>query len=321
MFSRTFAALAVVAGMVAPELAGAQDLPDLKLMAPASPGGGWDQTSRGIAQALQDAGLANSVQVTNVPGAGGTIGIARFVNEAKGDPSQLMASGFVMVGAINLHKSPVTLNDVTPIARVTGEWQAVAVPASSDIKSVADLAEKIKADPGAVSWAGGSAGGPDHILAALIVKEVGADPRKTNYIAFSGGGEAMGSLLGGKVTVGVNSLSELTEQVEAGKLRLIAVASPERLSLAPDAPTFIESGVDVELSNWRMVVAGPGISDEEKAKLVAMFEKLHASEPWKKLLKDRGWDDAFLTGDKLDSFLAKEKERVAAVLKEVGLVK
>ena len=310
--------LAMMAGAALPT-AGFAQVPSLKIMAPAAPGGGWDQTARSVGQALTEAGLARSVQVTNVPGAGGTIGIAQFVNSAKGDPTQLMASGYVMVGAIITNKAPVTLDQVTPIARLTGEWQAIAVPAESPVKSMQDLGALIKADPGKVSWAGGSAGGPDHILAALITKAVGADSRKTNYIAFSGGGESLGAILGGKVTAGINSLGELTGQVKAGKLRLLAVSSPSRLPDV-DAPTLKESGIDLELSNWRMIVAPPGISPDDKARLSKMFEDLAKSDAWKNVLKTRGWDDIFLTGPALDEFVKSEQARTTAVLKDVGLV-
>ena len=316
---RTLVGLAMMAGAALPTAAYAQ-AQSLKIMAPAAPGGGWDQTARSVGQALTEADLAKSVQVTNVPGAGGTIGIAQFVNSAKGDPTQLMASGYVMVGAIITNKAPVTLDQVTPIARLTGEWQAIAVPADSPIKTMQELAAQIKADPGKVSGAGGSAGGPDHILAALITKEVGADPSKTNYIAFSGGGESLGAILGGKVTAGINSLGELTSQVKAGKLRLLAVSSPNRLPDI-DAPTLKESGIGIELSNWRMIVAPPGITAEDKARLTKMFEDLVKSDPWKTVLKTRGWDDIFLAGPALEEFVKTEQTRTAAVLKDVGLVK
>jgi len=316
---RTLVGLAILAGATLPQAAGAQ-APSLKIMAPAAPGGGWDQTARSVGQSLTEAGLARSVQVTNVPGAGGTIGIAQFVNGAKGDPTQLMASGYVMVGAIITNKAPVTLDQVTPVARLTGEWQAIAVPADSPIKTMAELGNQIKANPAKVTWAGGSAGGPDHILAALITKTVGADSSKTNYIAFSGGGESLGALLGGKVTAGINSLGEFMSQVKAGKLRVLAVSSPNRLP-DMDAPTLKESGINLELSNWRMIVAPPGISAEDKARLSKMFEDLAKSDAWKKALEARGWDDIFLTGPELDAFVKAEQVRTAAVLKDVGLVK
>src|SRR5690606_33017226 len=198
-------------------------------MAPAAPGGGWDQTARAMQTALQDEKISNSVQVVNVPGAGGTIGLAQFVNQAKGDPSQLIVGGYVMVGAILTNSSPVTLEQVTPIARLTGEYEVIVVPANSDIQDMAGLVEKLRADPGAVSWGGGSAGGTDHITAGLVAKAIGVDPTKVNYIAFSGGGEALAAILGGQVTVGISGYGEFESQIQAGQLRLIGVSSEERV--------------------------------------------------------------------------------------------
>jgi putative tricarboxylic transport membrane protein len=229
---------------------------DYKIMAPAAPGGGWDQTARTMQTALQDEKISSNVQVFNVPGAGGTIGLAQFVNQAKADPSQLIVGGYVMVGAILTNASPVTLDQVTPIARLTGEYEALVVPAASDIKDMAGLVEKLKADPGAVSWGGGSAGGTDHITAGLIAKAVGVDPTKVNYIAFSGGGEALAAILGGQVTVGISGYSEFESQIKAGQLRIIGISSDERLE-GIDAPTYKEGGVDVSIQNWRMVAAAP----------------------------------------------------------------
>ena len=177
---------------------------DYSIMAPAGPGGGWDQTARAMQEALTSAGISANVQVNNVPGAGGTIGLAQFAQEANGDPSRLIVGGYVMVGAILTNKSPVTLDQVTPIARLTGEYEVIVVPAASDLKTLADLAARLKADPGAVSWAGGSAGGTDHITAGLFAKTVGVDPRAVNYVAFSGGGEALAAVLGAQTTVGIS---------------------------------------------------------------------------------------------------------------------
>ena len=239
---------------------------ELKLMAPAAPGGGWDQTARSMQQVLMQSGIAKSVQVTNVPGAGGSIGIAQLVNNSKGDGHQLMVNGFVMMGALLTNKSPVTLEQVTPIARLTAEAEAIVVPPSSPIKSVQDLVAAIKADPCKVTWAGGSAGGVDHIAAGLFAKAAGADPTKINYIPFSGGGEALAAILGGKVTAGISGLGEFESQIKAGKLRLIAVTAPtQREGMA--TPTLKDQGVDLEITNWRSVVAPPGISPEQRKTL------------------------------------------------------
>lgn len=293
---------------------------ELKIMAPAAPGGGWDGTARSMQQALTASGIAKSVQVTNVTGAGGTIGLAQLIN-AKGDGSQLMVNGFVMLGAIILNKSPVNLTQTTPIARLTAEAEVIVVPADSPIKSAKDLADRIKADPAKVTWAGGSAGGTDHILAALFADAVGADAKKINYIPFSGGGEALAAMLGGRVTAGISGYGEFEGQIKAGKLRAIAVSAPKRLANAPDAPTLKEQGINLELLNWRSVVAPPGLSDAQQKTLAEAVEKMAKSKEWAEILKARGWDDAYLGGAEFGSFLKAEQERVSKVMHEVGMVK
>jgi putative tricarboxylic transport membrane protein len=311
--------------MAATILAAALALPfaaqaaDYSIMAPAAPGGGWDQTARSMQDALTGAGISGNVQVTNVPGAGGTIGLAQFAQEANADPSKLIVSGYVMVGAILTNKSPVGLDAVTPIARLTGEYEVIVVPAASDLKTLDDLTKKLKADAGSVSWAGGSAGGTDHITAGLYAKTVGVDPKLVNYVAFSGGGEALAAVLGNQTTVGISGYGEFQSQVEAGALRVLGVSSPERIAIV-DAPTFKEGGVDLAVQNWRMVAAGPGLTPEQIAAITADIEKMVNSDQWKKTLETKGWINTYLAGDEFKAQLAKEIESTTAILKEIGLV-
>lgn len=293
---------------------------DYQIMAPAAPGGGWDQTARTMQAALQDESISSNVQVINVPGAGGTIGLAQFVNQSNGNPNALIVGGYVMVGAILTNSSPVTLDQVTPIARLTGEFEAIVVPAASDIQDMAGLVAKLKENPGAVSWGGGSAGGTDHITAGLVAKAAGVDPTKVNYIAFSGGGEALAAILGNQVTVGISGYSEFSEQVKAGTLRLIGISSEEPIE-GIDGPTFKQGGVDVAIQNWRMVAAAPGISAEQKAAVTADIEKMVKSESWKKAVADKGWADTYLAGDAFTAQLKADTEATASILKDIGLVK
>ena len=308
-----------LASLVAAAIALPVQAADYTLMAPANPGGGWDQTARSIQTVMQDEGIASSVQVTNVPGAGGTIGLAQFSSQMAGNPNALIVGGYVMVGAILTNKSPVTLKDVTPIARLTGEYEAIVVPAASPLKSVADLVEALKKDPGAVSWAGGSAGGTDHIAVGLIAKAAGVDPTKINYIAYSGGGEALAAILGNQVTAGISGYGEFEAQVKSGTLRLLAVTSAEKLD-GIDAPTLKESGLDVVVENWRMVAAAPGLSAEQKAAVTADVEKMAKSKSWQELLKTKGWTDSYLAGDAFNAQLDKDIAATETVLKDIGLV-
>ncbi|MEI8152245.1 MAG: tripartite tricarboxylate transporter substrate-binding protein [Hyphomicrobiales bacterium] len=293
---------------------------ELKIVAPAAPGGGWDQTARSIQQALIAEKLVKNAQVVNIAGAGGTVGLAQFVNGTKGDGNQLMVNGFVMVGAILMNKSPVSMSQITPIAKITEEVQIMVVPVNSPIKTAKDLAEAVKKDVAKVTFAGGSAGGVDHIMAALFVGAAGADASKVNYVAFSGGGESLAAILGGKVTAGISGLSEYEGQIKAGKLRAIGVTSANQIA-GSDIPTFKEQGIDLVLTNWRSVFGAPGINDVQKKALGELVEKLVKSASWKDILKQKGWDDAYTPAEPFTKFLAEEQTRVTAVMQTVGLVK
>jgi len=293
---------------------------ELKIMAPAAPGGGWDGASRSLQQVMTATGSAKSVQVVNVPGAGGTVGLAQFVNNTKGDGNQLMTMGITMLGAVLTNKAPVGLDDVTPIARLTADPLVVVVPANSPHKTIKDLAAALKADASKVVWAGGSAGGADHILAALVTKAAGGDAAKLNYVPFSGGGEALAEMLGGRVAAGVSGYNEFESQIKAGKLRALGIANAKRMAGA-EVPTLKEQGIDVEFANWRGIVAAPGITPAQKAALGAAVEKALKSDEWAKVLKARGWEDAYLGADAFAAFLKADQARVKDVLTSVGLVK
>jgi putative tricarboxylic transport membrane protein len=288
----------------------------LRLMAPAAPGGGWDQTSREMQTALRD--LAGRTEVYNVAGAGGTIGLSQFARY-DGDPTQLMVMGLIMVGAIESNDSPVTLDSTTPLARLTTDYEVVVVPADSAVRDLNDLVGRMKEDLGAVSFAGGSAGGVEQILAGLIADAIGADPGGVNYVAHSGGGEALSTLLSGRATAGVSGVSELEGQIKAGTVRPIAVSSADRLPALPDVPTLKESGVDVELANWRGVVAPAGISAADERALEDLVVRMTQSEAWKETLQRRGWGDATLTGPEFETYLRTERQTVTDVLVKMGI--
>ncbi|WP_207461523.1 tripartite tricarboxylate transporter substrate-binding protein [Azospirillum sp. SYSU D00513] len=311
------AAATVAAGALAatPSLA---ELKGLEIIAPASPGGGWDQHARTLQQVLQNQKLASGIQVVNIPGAGGTIGLAQFVTAKKRSPS-LLVGGQIMQGAILTNKSPVTLDQVTPLARLTGEYTALVVPADSPLKSLKDLLDKFKAEPGSVSWGGGSAGGSDQILSGLIAKELGVSPTKINYVATAGGGELLSQILGGHITVAMGGYNEFAPQFEAGKLRPIAVSAPERLP-GTETPTLKEQGVNLEFVNWRGVFAQGNLKPAEKKELSEAVGKAVASDEWKQLVKQRGWIDLYQPTEQFTAFLKQERPQIEGTLKELGLV-
>jgi putative tricarboxylic transport membrane protein len=288
------------------------------MMIPANPGGGWDSTGRALAAAMQAAKVVSNVQFDNKGGAAGTIGLAQFINAAKGDPNALMIGGMVMVGGILLNKSPVGLDQVTPIARLTTENLVVVVPAKSPHKTVGDLMNAFKANPGAVSWGGGSAGGSDHILIGLMARAVGGDPSKVNYVAFKGGGEAVAAIIGGHVAAGVSGLSEFSEHIKSGRMRALAVSGDAR---EEGVPTLREQGINVVLGNWRGVFGAPGLAPAQRDALVAAVRGATESPAWKESLQKFGWESAFLGGEDYRRFVVAEVARLGAIVESLGLRK
>ena len=311
-----FRFLAMCAALVAAGAALAQ--PQLKMMIPANPGGGWDQTGRALAAAMQSGKLVSGVQFDNKGGAAGTIGLAQFVNSAKGDPNAMMMGGLVMVGGIILGKSPVNLSQVTPIARLTSEWEVIVVPAQSPHKTMADLVKAFKENPGKVSWGGGSAGGTDHILIGLIAKAVGVDPAKINYVPFKGGGEAVAAILGGHVTAGVSGLGEFAEHIKSGKMRALALSSPQK---SEGIASLKEQGIDVELGNWRGVFGAPGLSPQQRDGLVKLVQSATETPAWKASLEKFGWTPVFLGGEDFRKFLDEDIRRTTQIIESLGLRK
>jgi putative tricarboxylic transport membrane protein len=267
---------------------------------------------------LQRAGIARIASVENIPGAAGTIGLARFIGAERGRGDVVMVSGLIMLSAIVTHASPVTLREVTPIARLTGEYEVIVVPAVSPFRSLQDLIGAFKERPESISWGGGSAGGSDQILAGLVADAIGVSPRRVNYIAFSGGGEAMSAILGGQVSAGINGLAEFAPQIEAGTVRVLGISSAERLP-GLDAPTLREQGVDVEFENWRSLVAPPGISPLDRQSLERATEAMVRSTEWREALARYRWIDRYLAGEALAGYVQSEDTRVRQILSKLGI--
>lgn len=314
----SLAALATLTAAQLPFEVRAQAIGTLKMMIPANPGGGWDQTGRALGAAMQAAKVVQSVQFDNKGGAAGTIGLAQFINANKGDPHALIVGGLVMVGGIVLNKSPVDLSMVTPIARLTSEYEVVVVPASSPHKTMADLVKAFKADPGKLSWNGGSAGGTDHMLAGLIARAVGVDPTKVNYIASKGGGDQVANIVGGHVAAGVAGLGEFAEHIKGGRMRALAVSAPAKIE---GIASLKEQGIDVVLGNWRGVFGAPAITAAQRDALVNAVKTTTESAAWKDTLAKMGWDAWFLAGDAYKAFVDEESKRARSILESLGLAK
>jgi len=315
-FLKTLAALAAAGAL--PGAARAA-VANLKMMIPANPGGGWDSTGRALGKALQDAGVAASVAYDNKGGAAGALGLAQFINGSKGDPNAMMVMGAVMLGGLITGKPPVSLSQATPLARLTSEYNVFVLPAASPMKTMKDVVEQMKKDPGSVKWGGGSRGSTEHIAAAMIARAVGVDPAKINYVAFRGGGEATAAILGGNVTVGGSGYSEFAEYITTGKMRALAVTSDKRLK-GVDVPTLKEQGIDVVIGNWRGVYGAPGITAEQRKALTEMLVKATKSKAWAESLEKNNWTPALLTGAEFDKFVDDEFASLRAVMAKSGMI-
>ena len=314
-FLKSLAALAAVGALPV----SAQTASAIKMMIPANPGGGWDSTGRALGKALIDSGAASSVTYDNKGGAAGAIGLAQFINGSKNDPDALMVMGAVMLGGIITGKPPVNLSQVTPIARLTSEYNVFVLPASSPLNTMADVVAQLKKDPGSVKWGGGSRGATEHIAAAMIARDVGVDPAKINYVAFRGGGEAIAAILGGNVTIGGSGYSEFAEYIASGKMKAIGVTSDKRLP-GINVPTLKEQGVNVEIGNWRGVYGAPGITAEQRKALVAKVEKAVKSAAWAESLKKNAWTPAWMSGDAFGNFVDSEFASLRATMVKAGMV-
>ena len=314
-FLKSLAALAAAGALPLSARAAAA----IRMLLPANPGGGWDTTGRALGKALQDAGVASSVTYDNKGGAAGAIGLAQFVNSAKGDPNSLMVMGSVMVGGIITGKPPVNLSQATPIARLTSEYNVFVLPANSPFKSMAEVIAQLKKDPGSVKWGGGSRGSTEHIAAAMIAREVGVDPAKINYVAFRGGGEAIAAILGGNVTIGGGGYSEMAEYINTKKMVPVAVTSGQRLK-GSSVPTLKEQGINVEIGNWRGVYAPPGITAQQRKALIDMVAQATKSKSWAESIEKNDWTPAWMAGDEFGAFVDSEFASMRATMVKAGMV-
>ncbi len=314
-FLRSLAALAAAGTLPA----WAQSGVNLKMMIPANPGGGWDTTGRALGKAMQEAGVVASVTYENKGGAAGAIGLAQFYNASRGDPNALMVMGAVMLGGIITGKPPVSVSQVTPIARLTSEYNVFVVPAGSPLKTMKDVVEQLKKDPGSVKWGGGSRGSTEHIAAAMIAREVGVDASKINYVPFRGGGEATAAILGGNVTVGGSGYSEFQQYIEAGRMIPIAVTSEQRLK-GIAVPTLKEQGINVVIGNWRGVYGAAGISETQAKALADMVVKATKTKAWAEALEKNGWTPALLTGKAFADFVDNDFAALRATMVKAGMV-
>jgi putative tricarboxylic transport membrane protein len=289
----------------------------LHIFVGAAPGGGFDALGRSIEAAGRASGLLGDATFEHVPGAGGTVGLPRFAAQRRGRGDALMIGGAVLMGAAITNRAPMTLRDVTPIARLTEEAGVIVSPAEGDLPDMPALLAALRANPAAVPVAGGSAGGFDHIVWGRLIQAVGGSPRAAAYVAFPGGGPARAAILGRQVRAGIAGWAEFAEDIRAGRMRPLATTGAARI--APEVPTLRESGVDLATANWRGVFAPPGITAAQREALLTFVTSLAATPAWAEQLRLRVWDGALLAGEAFGRFLQEEERDMSNVLRELGL--
>lgn len=292
---------------------------NLTIIAPAGVGGGWDSFAREQQQAMRGAGVVNNAQVVNIPGAGGTIGLSAFVTK-DGEASNVLATGTAMLGGVIINDSPVNLDNTRPLARVAEDYDVLVVGSDSPYNSIQDLVKAWKADPKKIRFTGGSAGSIDHLIIAQLAIDQGIAADGITYIPKSGGGEAMQTLLSHTTDVAVTGYNEVADQIDAGRVKALALSAPQRLE-GVDIATFEELGFKVNLVNWRGLLAPPGIDDAAFNALEQIVTETRNSEEWKAAMKRNRWVDSFLTGEELRTFIKEDQQRVADLVTQLGLGK
>jgi putative tricarboxylic transport membrane protein len=306
-------------GVLAGALAGcAATADDLRIMVPNPPGSGYDITARVLASVLDSTGIARGVEVFNLPGAGGVVGLRRLAYE-RGNGRLVMLMGLGLVGAQIAADAAVTLADTTPIARLVQEPSIVVVRRDAPYGSLDELIEAWRADPAGVPVGGGSSvGGPDHLATMLVAEAAGLAPSRVAYRRHDGGGDLLAAVLGREVAFAMSGLSEYADQIASGQLRALAVTSEEPVDQVP-APTVRAAGLGVVFNNWRGIVAPPGLSAPDVAALRTTVAALDSSAPWAAARVRFGWTAAHLSGDAFAGFMAGERDRVRGVLRRLGL--
>jgi putative tricarboxylic transport membrane protein len=272
----------------------------LRIFIPANTGGGWDQTGRALGAALLACGAAEKVDYENLGGKGGTIGLARYVERYDAAPHALLIGGAVMVGAVALQKPAVDMTRVQPLARLTSDYLAVVVPTQSPLHNAKDLVAALRADMAGQVFAGGSAGGVDHMFAGVLTRAAKASPEKLVYKPFPGGAEVVDALLKGEATVGISGYSEFSAAIASGKLRAIGLSARRSLF---GLPSFREQGVDADMANWRGVFTGKQVPPARAQALTAALEQATQHAHWQHTLQQNRWESSWLTGKNLDDFL------------------
>jgi putative tricarboxylic transport membrane protein len=295
----------------------------LEIVAPANPGGGWDGIARAVNITLETEKLyPQPMSVANKPGGGGAVGFSYIKMNEKNDYELVVYSPPLVIKTIDKTLQG-NYKELTPLAKLITDYQVIVVKADSPFKTMADLVAAIKKDPSSAKFAGGSApGSMDHVAMCKIAKAAGIDPTKLIYVAFSGGGEALTTLLGGNVAFVSTGTGEILGQLAAGTIRILGITSEKRLpGVLKDVPTVKEQGINVTYEVWRGIFGAPGMSKDAQAWWASTLKKMVGTKTWKEQLVKYSWVDAYAGSADFAKFLDAENASYTELLTQLGFAK
>lgn len=297
----------------------AAEVKEIHFLIPGGAGGGWDGTARGVGMVLTKEALIENASYENMSGAGGGKAIGYLIETADRQQGTLMVNSTPIVVRSLTKVFPYSFRDLTPIARVIGDYQAIAVRPDSDIKSWADVVDRFKADPRSVKFAGGSVRGDlDHLVPAMAMKAMGLDPKQVAYVPYDAGGKALAGLLSGETELLSTGFGEAIGPHRDGQIRIIAVSSDQPID---GIPTLKQQGADVEFANWRGFFAAPGVSAEQARQYEELLQVMEKTGTWEDLRAKNGWQNLYLPGDKFVAFLEKQEDEIGGLMRELGFLK
>lgn len=297
----------------------AAEIEEIHFLIPGGAGGGWDGTARGTGMVLTQEGLLENASYENMSGAGGGKAIGYLIETADRQEDTLMVNSTPIVVRSLTKVFPFSFRDLTPIARIIGDYQAIAVRADSEIQSWGDVVDRFKADPRSVKFAGGSVRGDlDHLVPAMAMKSMGLDPRQVAYVPYDAGGKALAGLLSGETELLTTGFGEAIGPHRDGQIRIIAVSSDQPID---GIPTLKEQGADVEFANWRGFFAAPGIPDEKAQAYAELMQRMQKTDTWEDLRAKNGWQNLYLPREKFVAFLESQEEEIGGLMRELGFLK
>ena len=317
---RTFlVAAALAAQLAAPAVA--ETLQSVHFLVPGGAGGGWDTTARVVGRTLTEAGVLETASFENMSGASGGKGVSHMIETAIQNQHVLMVNSTPIIARSLIPAYGQSWRDLTPVAAVIGDYGAVMVHEDSAYESFPELFADLQAAPRSVTFAGGSTrGGLDHLIIASVFREAGMNPMDARYVPYDAGGKALLALLSGEVSAMSATVGDAIAAHRDGQVRILAVASPERLRELPDTPTLAEFGLPVEMLNWRGFFAVPGVPDERLAEFVDMLEQLHTLDAWQSEVARYGWVERFMAGNEFVRYLESQESFIGELMTELGFI-